>query len=275
MILMQRRIIVRNKTLVLIPVGGLCNRLRVIACAYALCRDTGQNLIVYWNINESLGCDSNCIFSNSEKFKIVNVYENRLARWVSRMYFKMQKESKKVTFYEDCKAYEKVKRESHHDGREYTLTSKTIIYTCDVFYHMDFSYITWNSQLKDEAYRIAGSNAEYIGVHIRRTDHAEAIEYSTDEKFDRIIGKLVQQKKKIYLATDDVSLCRKIVNKYGSDRFIYNHDNDRRRDDKRGMMNACIDVINLSGATMIYGSYQSSFSELAAKVGDIPLVIVQ
>ena len=262
--------------MILIPEGGLCNRLRVIACAYSLCKNTGQKLTVIWEINKALGCNSNDIFSNSGDFKIVNIREDRLVQLLQSIYFVILRRSgrKNITFFEDGKEFDRIKRESKQDGSEYILKSETVIKTCDVFYQMDYSFITWNSKLQNEADKIVGDVADYVGIHIRRTDHKEAITYSTDEKFDRIIRGLIEKNRKIYLATDDVELGIKFIDKYGYGNFIYNIDKDRRRDDKHGMENACIDVINLSRSVMIYGSFQSSFSELAARISNIPLIVV-
>lgn len=47
------------------------------------------------------------------------------------------------------------------------------------------------------------------------------------------------------------------------------------RQDENGIADAVVDLFILSRTQRLYGSYWSSFSEVAAQIGNIPLEIVR
>lgn len=55
------------------PIGGLCNRMRVIASAYQLIRPQNGKLIVKWTANEELNCPAKALFSLPRGIRVVGV----------------------------------------------------------------------------------------------------------------------------------------------------------------------------------------------------------
>ena len=55
------------------PIGGLCNRMRVIASAYQLIRPQNGKLIVKWTANAELNCPATALFSLSRDIRVVGV----------------------------------------------------------------------------------------------------------------------------------------------------------------------------------------------------------
>lgn len=55
------------------PIGGLCNRMRVIASAYQLIRPRDGKLIVKWTANEELNCPAKALFSLPRGIRVVDV----------------------------------------------------------------------------------------------------------------------------------------------------------------------------------------------------------
>lgn len=55
------------------PIGGLCNRMRVIASAYQLIRPRDGKLIVKWTANEELNCPAKALFSLPRGIRMVDV----------------------------------------------------------------------------------------------------------------------------------------------------------------------------------------------------------
>ena len=47
------------------------------------------------------------------------------------------------------------------------------------------------------------------------------------------------------------------------------------RTDVKGVQDAVIDLYSLAASCKIYGSYFSSFSDIAARIGDIPLKVIR
>ncbi len=115
-----------------------------------------------------------------------------------------------------------------------------------------------------------------IGLHIRRTDHAGAIEHSPLSLFiDKMNEEIAfNQETNFFLATDDKETERELIRLFG-ERIIINTDKAFDRDSEKGVQDAYIDVVCLSVTSKIYGSHASSFSETAAKMGSIELIICE
>jgi hypothetical protein len=111
----------------------------------------------------------------------------------------------------------------------------------------------------------------FVGVHIRRTDHTKATRHSTSWSFWSAMDKYAPDTK-FYLATDDLAEREEAVRRYG-DRIIYGPKKLLGRNSPDGCKDAMLDMICLSSCSEIIGSYASSFSEMAAALGNVPLKI--
>ncbi len=120
------------------------------------------------------------------------------------------------------------------------------INTCNDFYYQKEGMALFKPinkiQILIEKYTQRFSS-KTIGVHIRRTDNTESIQNSPLELY-------------IHQMNVDLSL-------------------DKEVDLKAGMIGAMIDLYCLAKCSKIYGSYWSSFSEVAARIGDIPLKVIK
>mgnify|MGYP003623221184 FL=1 len=108
-----------------------------------------------------------------------------------------------------------------------------------------------------------------IGIHIRRTDHINAIGKSPTELF---IEKMKNELNKnenthFYLASDSIEEKQTLKNTFG-DKLITSFD-ETHRDTKKGIQDSLIDLYALSRTSHIYGSYDSSFSQTAALISNI------
>lgn len=114
-----------------------------------------------------------------------------------------------------------------------------------------------------------------IGIHIRRTDNKRSIENSPISAFEQICEQLTKENPatRFYIATDDETVLNDFSNKYNvikAKRF----GKVKARDSVEGMKDAYVDMLCLSRCDKIYGSFASSFSEVAALIGDIKLEVV-
>lgn len=114
-----------------------------------------------------------------------------------------------------------------------------------------------------------------LGVHIRRTDNTASIEQSPIELFITAIDKEIDLNVdvSIYLATDDESVKQELKKRYGK-RLIYVKDK-ADRSSIAGIQGGIVDMYVLARTQKIFGSFHSSFSELAAQIGNIPLEIIK
>ena len=72
-----------------------------------------------------------------------------------------------------------------------------------------------------------------------------------------------------FVSTDNESYQNILVNKFGIQRIIF-HEKEFSRNKTEGIKDAVIDLFCLSKTSKIYGSYFSSFSYVAARIGNIP-----
>lgn len=116
---------------------------------------------------------------------------------------------------------------------------------------------------------VVWSNA--IGVHIRRTDNKKAIEGSPLESF---ISKMSDQPDAFFvIATDDKEVRDKLELQFLG-RCLFPATSLTRKTEE-GMIHGVTDFFALTKCTQILGSTASSFSEIAARYGAIPLEIAK
>ena len=110
----------------------------------------------------------------------------------------------------------------------------------------------------------------FVGLHIRRSDNEMSIKYSPTELFLEAIEKEIESNPsvKFYLATDDSQEEKLITERFG-DRICTYRKRSVDRNTEVAIVDAMIDLTNLASCKKIYGSYYSSFSDVAAIWGNI------
>ena len=119
-------------------------------------------------------------------------------------------------------------------------------------------------------------NAHTVGVHVRRTDHAEAIANSPLTLFiERMEQELAaDQETTFFVATDDAGVKEELRAALPAELLIFNEKGIIDRNSKTGLEDALIEMLALSKCRKILGSYNSTFSLLPSYIGDIPLEVV-
>ena len=114
----------------------------------------------------------------------------------------------------------------------------------------------------------------YIGIHIRRTDHDVCIEKSKTSIFIDKINEILNNDSKMmfFLATDDISEEIQLKKIFG-DRLFSLNNKTFGRDSKSGMISGMLDLLCLSKSNYILGSSGSVFSNFAAQYGNINLFV--
>ena len=123
--------------------------------------------------------------------------------------------------------------------------------------------------------RTAAFSAHSIGVHIRRTDHQQAIDESPLELFTAVIDHEAElhDDLRVYLATDDEATKTTLFERYG-DRILTSPA-EATRESSNGIREALVEMFALSRTQHIYGSSGSTFSPIAACLGNVPITILQ
>lgn len=114
-----------------------------------------------------------------------------------------------------------------------------------------------------------------IGIHIRRTDHTEAIRHSPIEAFTNRMDEELRLRPatKFYVATDDQSVKQELIAQYPNSVISPNW--ELRRDTLQGMQDAVAELYCLGKTCEIWGSHKSTFSIDAAALYDIPLIVIE
>lgn len=113
-----------------------------------------------------------------------------------------------------------------------------------------------------------------IGMHIRRSDNWAAIKQSPTHLFIETGKRELAQHPdlKIFLATDSEQVKDEMRDAFG-DRIITSN-TPASRESIGGIRDGLIDMYTLSRTNHIYGSWFSSFSRLAARIGNCELTVL-
>ena len=263
------------------PRGGLANRMRVVVSGLRLQKQLGADLRCLWIEDAYLNAPFDALFesipgleiqSRANQFRYVQA-----SRHTSRFKMGLAKMINRALGIDFCIVepdFEnwlwKNKIEVADVAREH---GNVYIQTCQEFgQNLDgFSrFVPIPSiQLKILALE-KRFKPQTIGIHIRRTDNIPSIEMSPTDLFIQTMNAEISRNAAVlfYLATDDVNVEQEFRQRYG--KRILTHSKEFSRLTVAGIQDAVVDLFCLSRTSAIYGSYWSSFSDVAARIGNIP-----
>ena len=246
------------------PTAGLCNRMRTIAAATVLAELLGRKMVVVWASDATLNASFRSLFKPLP-FKVFDV---RLKSFCQRLIWHFFKKILRYKVYDDKWIYENAR------GKEFSTWKNLIgrrIYlyaSSDIFISQgDYSIFKITEEIKQQTLH---SHDGIIGIHIRRTDNEMSIRHSPTELFIHKIEDDIKNNpdQKFYLATDDKAEEQRIKQMFPDNIIVYKKQS-LDRNDPVAIRDAVIDLYNLAHCKKIYGSYYSSFSDIAALWGGI------
>jgi hypothetical protein len=126
----------------------------------------------------------------------------------------------------------------------------------------------------DDIYALTPTGtSQIVGVHIRRGDNEKATSESPSELFWEAMEKY-SSSTVFYLATDSMDVRNEAIERFPN-RILFASNSLLSRNDPIGCRDAVVDFFCLSRCSEIIGSYYSSFSEMAAMYGEVPLRILR
>lgn len=149
--------------------------------------------------------------------------------------------------------------------------------TCEeLIYATDFSIFLPTDELQviiDECSKQFKPST--IGLHIRRTDNISSIENSPLYLFENAINDELAKNisTNFYVTSDDAKVEMELKQKFGNKIII--RQKQYERENEAGIKDAVVDMYLLSKTSKIYGSYWSSFSDIASRIGNIPLIVLK
>lgn len=262
----------------LFPLGGLANRMRAIDSAVNIC---GQNdhLTVVWYQDWGMNCAWNDLFemqpfikdkpiSRLWRFILKHHEDNCLLIVLLRLLRKLH-----ILWFHDIKGEAQVPLiQEIKDGRYLWV----VIDSWEAFYpstsfRKNLFVLKNQAPLQKELFKI---DSNTIGVHIRRTDNSWSVNNSPLELFEEKMGNEVVSNPatRFYLCSDDETVKDHFRQGEWKERIVF-PDGVLGRDSKEGIIQAAVEMFTLAHTKKIYGSYWSSFGEIAARIGGIPLEI--
>ena len=263
-----------KRRLHLIPRGGLANRLRAINSGFGFAGDLNIELSIIWMARPECNCRFNDLF-----MPIPGVAAKSYGRVMSRILdFSYDRRLASIFNGSHFLDNDAISGENGHEtlSRALAELDVTLRTTCDFSPNKgDFTWLRLDRNLEQAVEEVASRfNSNTIGVHIRRGDNAKSVLYSPLEEFITLLHDEVARDGNVqfYLATDCMNTERDLRDCFNG--RILSRSRELRRDRSQGVKDAFIDLVCLSRTRKIYGSYWSSFSEVASQIGQIPLQVV-
>jgi hypothetical protein len=271
-----------NGSLMLIPVGGLANRMRAIASAYTLTRQVSGRLQVVWFQDWALNAPFHSVFIKPEQPML------REATLKDRLFYdRARRRNLWLPALAQRLLFERRIMEQEIGGllnRQFDFAQWMQGHRC---YMSSYSLIV---PVQDSLYRqlfvpvmeVTSAVSRYqeqfsahtVGLHIRRTDHVMSIADSPDELFVKRVETEIEAHAdtKVFLATDSESVKQLFRQRFGN--RIITQQAAARRDSIEGIRGGLIDMYTLARTDRLYGSTGSSFAEIAACLGGKPLEVL-
>ncbi len=268
--------------IILEPHAGLANRMRVIASGLWLGGILNKKIKLIWNPDSDLNCPFENLFEpiadlepidKKKKLFIVRstAQKSMLKRFVITCVNALI--SNKFIVFKDAEVKNICKGEI--DIIALGKNCKILYFmTCEEFGVKTDEYKRFIPK-PDIQHKINEQckqfNLRTIGVHIRRTDNEIAIQQSPTELFIQRIKEDIEKDPDInyFLSTDDAQTEYQLKTLFGDK--ILTFDKEYSRDSMQGVKDALVDMYCLANTTKIYGSYWSSFSDVAARINGIPI----
>ena len=266
------------------PCAGLGNKLLGLSSAYAIAQRLDRELVVMWK--REVGCNVRADELFMLPVKVIEISENGYSKEPLAHFLGNRQKKKwrdKAGRFLECEEVEKIKEEKGFDGLLEVIKGTSVIYIksfgplCELT-HESLSFLKPSDGVRKRGENLfAQIGAHTVGVHVRRTDHTEAIANSPLSMFaERMRAELsADAETNFFVATDDESVKAELLELLPDGRLIFNDAGIIDRNSSTGVMDAYIEMLALSKCRKILGSYNSTFSLLPSYIGNVPLETVQ
>lgn len=272
--------------LIIEPCAGLSNRILALATAYQLAKEYHHRIKLLWDVDKTVGIEVERLFLLPENIQVITMtkaplYQKPLLALKSKAIRKWYR-AKSDLFLDCCDISESLKKNDGGLVRE-ALKKYEIVYIKSfselekITDYKIFEIFQISSEIMEKGQEVFEKiDNKTIGMHIRRTDHEDAIEKSPMDLFILKAKELLEGSEisQIYLATDDRAVEEEMKDIF-KDKIITYSSKTFSRCNLDGMQDGVIDLLALSKCRKIYGSYGSTFSKMASYLGNCSLTILQ
>lgn len=268
------------------PFGGLANRMRVIASGLWLQKKLDCKLTCIWPQNQDLYAGFDDLFEDIDGLNIIQ--KSYKYKYLKSTQFKKNSKFYLARFINKLIGVDYYIKELDYVDQVWTeeidivsISEKyrnVYVKTCEEFgdNYSEFQNFTPINKLLTKINNIKEQfDGNTIGLHIRRTDNIQSIEYSPLELFIETINLNIEKNINVnfFLSTDDIEVENELISKYR--KRIITYKKELSRQSVVGMQDAVVDLFCLSNTKLIYGSYWSSFSDIASRIGGVKLITLR
>ncbi len=255
------------------PKGGLANRIRAVDSALSMAARFETEARIIWPLLPECNCGFGELFALPGFASLEQKGSDLLSGLLpDNAYFLFKRISGKLRY--DKQIFQKQLRKLKEGKFDFNTLKKyrsVYINSYERFYYKDrYKHLFFNEDILARVREISvGFPAGIVGVHIRRTDHKKAIEHNPTEWFMEAISEEIAKDNsvKFFLATDSPQEQSRVVEKFGQ--RVITFEKTLERDEPAGIKDALVELLCLSRTRKILGSYYSSFSAVAAEIGQI------
>lgn len=262
-----------RKAILVQPVGGLCNRLRVLVSALIQAELMGRPCHLLWWPRMSCNCRFDDLFEPTPVLRVVPYWYIRVTKYfglspfansinVSNGQIITQDSLAAMNYMVDTHALEKYSvlyfKDCYSDFMPYDMSP-------NVYSQKVTQYLQLLLPKRSIAKRLLSLPSTAIGVHIRRGDNRVSSEMSRVDDFITEMKRCVKQQPDIvfFVATDDPAVEVELKRVFAA-KIITFPKSSYARSNKIAIQEALIDLLLLSRCKRILGSYYSSFSDYAS-----------
>ena len=257
-----------KKYLICIPLAGLGNKMRVIASAEQLAISQNRKLIVLWL--RSSAC--NVKYDHLFKTKAYIVSLSKIFAFLFAIMFKVLKSSWGGCIIKDID----IRSNRSPEWLEKINSKKLLVfYTCQQFVEkIDLSTFCPTDAVQSMLCNKIDNNT--LGIHIRRGDNLVSIKESPLQLFITEMDRAIRNNSNttFYLATDSEKEQVELEERYRGRILVYKK-RSLDRNSSTAIIDAMVDLYNLSQCEKIFGSFYSSFSQIAALIGNKELIVLK
>lgn len=266
--------------MILEPCAGLGNRLLAMASAYEVCRSLNRELVIVWKREAGCNAKASDLFS-FDGIKVIEISENGYRKdffgTIKGNRIKKKYRNKGTVFF-PCEKIDEYKQQERFEELKKRIAAEPACYIksytnmCELT-KASFAFLKPAAAIEKKGQAVFEALSEKtVGVHIRRTDHADAIKNSPLELFyERMEHEIAENDANFYITTDDLEVEKELRAKFPAERLVFYEGKLIDRDSKAGIEDALIDMLALSRCNRILGSYKSTFSLIPSIMGGIPL----
>jgi len=261
--------------LILTPRSGMCNRLLALHSAIRLSADIGQELQVVWRHETAFPVAFQDVFEAPPEVAGWHDFDRLATRWRGRLREYMLNLMLCPPPSPMLRAQEiEVLRAAGYDFRLLGRCRHCLIRSWGYFYPGDSGFYPYRplDHLRQAIAKVTGRFSNTIGVHIRRTDHAPSIRFSTTEVFIERMRAAVRAEPSVdfFVASDDAREIDRLREEFPG-KIISSEPQSLSRLTLEGIEAAVIDLYALAATREVLGSYGSTFSLTAGLLGGIEI----